>query len=159
MLGGGIVDFYFETVLFTLFTGVDSYLPWYTFAVPDMGVTSYVAIVVPTNRRGGLSLDNNPISSINGSDDHLSYKGTQFAMFSSVVSAGSHVMIHNDGVPFGLYVYGWKGKDAYGYVAGMKFTYRSHQLTSEVLFQDNYPGINNSKTEMRILIIQTNHKN
>lgn len=101
----------------TLIPSVDSYRPWYMFAVPAMGFTSRVTIVVPTTRLGGLYLDNHQVDVIQASVHTVTYKGTLFSIFASPVSPGSHVMMHRDNVPFGLYVYGQKLDDVFGYVA------------------------------------------
>lgn len=99
--------------------GGNQYLPEYHFAVPSSSFSSSISIAVRSSDIGGFILDNQPITIKNiysithGSDD--------FSTGSVSIQPGVHHMKHLNGANFGLWVYGSKTYDGYGYPAGIHF--------------------------------------
>lgn len=97
----------------------EQFLKRYTFSTPnDAGYPrQFVNVVVPTGsvdalRLDGVAVDAALFSSIGASG----FSGGQVP-----VSPGSHTIVSGDGVPFGIYVYGFGYHDSYGYPGGMSF--------------------------------------
>ncbi|XP_063404551.1 uncharacterized protein LOC134688013 [Mytilus trossulus] len=108
---------FFDTFMMTIH-GVNQYLPEYHFAVPSKGFSSFISIVVQSSEIGGFILDDKRItlniySISHGSDD--------FSTGSVSIEHGAHHIKHLNGTKFGLWVYGSKQYDGYGYPGGIQF--------------------------------------
>lgn len=98
--------------------GVNQYLYEYEFVVPT-GFTSFISITVQSDALDGFLLDGNSfnLQSIFSASDGKNY----FSTFSLPILAGYHHMEHKTKVPFGLWVYGNRRNDGFGYPAGMAY--------------------------------------
>ncbi|XP_071133964.1 IgGFc-binding protein-like [Mytilus edulis] len=108
---------FFDTFMMTIH-GVNQYLAEYNFAVPSMSFDSSISIVVQSNEIAGFILDDHPITFYvfnisHGSDD--------FSTGSVSISPGAHYIKHLYGAKFGLWIYGSKKYDGYGYPGGIHF--------------------------------------
>ncbi|CAC5386110.1 unnamed protein product [Mytilus coruscus] len=112
-LEGGKGDPFMMTI-----PGVNQYLYEYDFAVPT-GFDSFISITVKRNSIDGVLLDGefpNITSVLNISEGRIHY-----STFSVPISDGAHHIEHRGKVRFGLWVYGNRFYDVYGYPAGLAY--------------------------------------
>ncbi|XP_071135906.1 IgGFc-binding protein-like isoform X1 [Mytilus edulis] len=99
--------------------GVNQYLYKYDFVVP-IGLDSFISITVQSDAINGFLLDGNP--SNNRSNVFSISEGLyNFSTFSMPIKTGFHHIEHRQNIRFGLWVYGNRYADGYGYPAGMAY--------------------------------------
>lgn len=97
----------------------EQFLNHYTFSTPDdTGFPrQFVNVVIPSGQIGTLQIDG---AVVDGSK-FSSIGDSGFSGGQLPVGPGSHTLRSTDGVPFGIYVYGFGFHDSYGYAGGMSF--------------------------------------
>ncbi|XP_071135897.1 IgGFc-binding protein-like [Mytilus edulis] len=113
-LSGGKGDPFMMTIL-----GVNQYLYEYDFVVPYW-FDSFISITVQSDAINGFLLDGNSFNN-RSSVFNISEGMNNVSTFSLPISAGYHHIEHKKKVRFGLWVYGNKYIDGYGYPAGMAY--------------------------------------
>lgn len=101
-----------------LIAPTEQFLSQYSFSTPTTSFTSnFVNVVVPSGEIASLRLDGNPVDSSKFSAIGTSgFSGGQLPL-----TVGSHFMTSAGNVPFGIYIYGRRSYEAYGYPGGMSF--------------------------------------
>ena len=100
--------------------GVDQYLSHYVFHVPDLNFTSSLSFVIKSSEMNGIRVDGKAIEIT--SLRNITLSGTMYSTFALSVTAGRHIVEHLNDAPFGLWVYGRRTHDSYGYPAGMRLS-------------------------------------
>ena len=98
--------------------GLHQYRSDYHFIVPE-GFSSSVGITFIAGKGSEFELDQKILKPTNIALLHV--KGTTYATFSHVVTDGAHRIRHMSGIKFGLWVYGNKNHDGYGFPAGVEY--------------------------------------
>jgi hypothetical protein len=98
--------------------GLHQYRSDYHFIVPE-GFSSSVGITFIAGNGSEFELDQKILKPTNIALLHV--KGTTYATFSHVVTDGAHRIRHMSGIKFGLWVYGNKNHDGYGFPAGVEY--------------------------------------
>ena len=82
----------------------EQFMTHYSFSTPSSGFpTNYVSITTPSAGISSLVLDGNPIDSSN----FARISNTDFYGVGIPISVGSHTIENMNGVPFGIYSYGF----------------------------------------------------
>lgn len=98
--------------------GLHQYRSDYHFIVPE-GFSSSVGITFIGGKGYEFELDQKILKPANIVLLHVD--GTTYATFSHVVTDGAHTIRHMSGIKFGLWIYGNRNHDGYGFPAGVEY--------------------------------------
>jgi hypothetical protein len=106
-------DSYMMTII-----GLHQYRSDYHIIVPE-GFSSFVGITFFDGNDYGFELDQKILKPAN--IVKMDIHGNTYATFSHVVTDGAHRIRHMYGIQFGLWVYGNRNNDGYGFPAGVAY--------------------------------------
>jgi hypothetical protein len=129
----------------------EQFMSSYSFSTPSSGFpTNYLNLTITTEGISSLLLDG-------GSIDFGLFKvisGTEFSCASIPISIGSHQIENTEGIPFGIYSYGFWDCDSYGYAGGLSLEYiYGGSAPTIVLTTETIGIINQAQVEGNALII------
>ncbi|VDI45443.1 Hypothetical predicted protein [Mytilus galloprovincialis] len=109
----------FDSYMMTIY-GINQYKTDYSIVVPD-DFTSYISVTFTSGSADGFRIDQKRV---------LVYKlyrkqvaGTTYSTMSCNITAGSHTINHESNIHFGLWIYGDRVYDGYGFPAGIAFNH------------------------------------
>lgn len=98
----------------------EQFMPFYTFSTPGSGFpTNYVSITIPSSGISSLWLDGKQINSTL----FKQISNTDYYGAGIYIEIGSHTIENKNGIPFGIYSYGFWDDDSYGYAGGLSLEY------------------------------------
>ena len=106
-------DSYMMTII-----GLHQYRSDYNFIVPE-GFSSFVGITFIDGNDYEFELDQKILKPAN--IVKMDIQGTTYATFSHMLTDGAHRIRHMSGIKFGLWVYGNRNNDGYGFPAGIAY--------------------------------------